>query len=125
MSASSLRWFAPRVRLPRTVSLPLTNTWRKQRIVQRTYERDMKLFLFSLLIALLATCAMAAAPKRTVLVTYPKGTPDEVVTKAMNKVMELVCPSHYCARFPTDSSTRTAKSLIGSVSFKRLILSYD
>ncbi|KAF2145891.1 uncharacterized protein K452DRAFT_283188 [Aplosporella prunicola CBS 121167] len=49
----------------------------------------MKLFLFSLLIALLATCALAAAPKRSVLVTYPIGTPEDVVTKAMNKVIEL------------------------------------
>ncbi|KAK4986170.1 hypothetical protein LTR66_007947 [Elasticomyces elasticus] len=48
----------------------------------------MKLAIYSILLALLAICAHAAAPQKAVIVSYPKDTPDSVVDRAKTAIKE-------------------------------------
>ncbi|OCL08749.1 hypothetical protein AOQ84DRAFT_354327 [Glonium stellatum] len=48
----------------------------------------MRLAIFSLLVVLLATYAMAVAPQKSVIVSYPDNTPDSVLSKAKQAVVE-------------------------------------
>ncbi|KAK4999954.1 hypothetical protein LTR28_013211 [Elasticomyces elasticus] len=55
----------------------------------------MKLAIYSILLALLATCALAAAPQKAVIVSYPKDTPNSVVDRAKTAIKEAVSlPNH-------------------------------
>ncbi|KAF2085794.1 hypothetical protein K490DRAFT_67391 [Saccharata proteae CBS 121410] len=47
----------------------------------------MKAFLISVLLALLAACVLAAAPHRSVLISYPKDTPDHIVNQAKDAIV--------------------------------------
>jgi len=46
----------------------------------------MRFVIFSLLVALLATFAMAVAPQRSVIISWPKDTPDEIVEQAKEAI---------------------------------------
>ncbi|KAL1306547.1 hypothetical protein AAFC00_005237 [Neodothiora populina] len=48
----------------------------------------MKFSLSLLLIALFVAFALAAAPNKQVIVSYPKGTPDSVIEKAKHAIKE-------------------------------------
>ena len=48
----------------------------------------MKLYIFSLLLALLAITVSAIAPQKAIIITYPEHTPDSVVQDAMNAIKE-------------------------------------
>ncbi|KAF2471288.1 uncharacterized protein BDR25DRAFT_285781 [Lindgomyces ingoldianus] len=48
----------------------------------------MRFALFSLLLALLAAFAMAVAPQKSVVISYPKDTPQSVVDQAMDAIRE-------------------------------------
>lgn len=49
----------------------------------------MKLFLYSLVLGLLPL-AQAVSPQKSFIVTYPKDTPDSVLTTAKNAITEAV-----------------------------------
>ena len=49
----------------------------------------MKLFLYSLVLGLLPL-AQAVGPQKSFIVTYPKDTPDSVLTTAKNAITEAV-----------------------------------
>ncbi|KAF1831042.1 hypothetical protein BDW02DRAFT_572389 [Decorospora gaudefroyi] len=46
----------------------------------------MRFAILSLLIALLATFAMAAAPHRSVIISWPNDTPDEIVEQSKEAI---------------------------------------
>ncbi|KAF1990693.1 hypothetical protein K402DRAFT_389623 [Aulographum hederae CBS 113979] len=46
----------------------------------------MKLFIYTLLLALLAAFVMAAAPHKSVIISYPDGTPDSVIAEAIKAI---------------------------------------
>jgi hypothetical protein len=50
----------------------------------------MRYALFTLLVALLAACAMAVAPLKRVIVSYPNETPQSVVDSAMEAIEKAV-----------------------------------
>jgi len=46
----------------------------------------MRFIIFSLLVALLATFAMATAPQRSVIISWPNDTPDEIVEQSKEAI---------------------------------------
>jgi len=46
----------------------------------------MKLAIFTFLFTLLSTAAMAVAPHKSVIISYPNDTPQSVVDEAMAKI---------------------------------------
>ncbi|KAI8943793.1 hypothetical protein NX059_001767 [Plenodomus lindquistii] len=46
----------------------------------------MRFALFSLVIALLAAFAMAVAPHRSVIISWPKDTPDKIIEEAKEAI---------------------------------------
>ncbi|KAF2180252.1 hypothetical protein K469DRAFT_715502 [Zopfia rhizophila CBS 207.26] len=48
----------------------------------------MRFALFSFLLALLAAYAMAAAPLKSVIISYPNETPPHIVDQAMDAIRE-------------------------------------
>lgn len=48
----------------------------------------MRFALFSLVIALLAAFAMAAAPHKSVIMSWPNDTPDSVVEEAKQAIID-------------------------------------
>lgn len=50
----------------------------------------MRFALFSFLLALLAASAMAVAPLKSVIISYPKETPQKVVDEAMDAIRNAV-----------------------------------
>ena len=51
----------------------------------------MKLYVFSVLLALLVLSATAALPKKQVVITYPSDTPDSVLDEAKLAITSAVC----------------------------------
>jgi Mrp family chromosome partitioning ATPase len=50
----------------------------------------MRFAIFSFLLALLATYAVAIAPLKAVIVSYPSDTPNEVVENAKDAIKQAV-----------------------------------
>jgi hypothetical protein len=48
----------------------------------------MKLYIFSLFLALLAITVSSVAPQKAIIITYPDNTPDSVLREAMNAIEE-------------------------------------
>jgi hypothetical protein len=48
----------------------------------------MKLYIFSLFLALLAITVSGVAPQKAIIITYPDNTPDSVLREAMNAIEE-------------------------------------
>ncbi|OJD20016.1 hypothetical protein AJ78_00032 [Emergomyces pasteurianus Ep9510] len=48
----------------------------------------MKIYFFTLVLALLAPAVLAVTPERTVLVTYPENTPCSVIDQAVQAVKD-------------------------------------
>ncbi|KAG9195691.1 hypothetical protein G6011_00812 [Alternaria panax] len=48
----------------------------------------MRSAVFSLLVALLATVVMATAPHRSVIISWPKDTPDEIVEQSKEAIRQ-------------------------------------
>ncbi|KAA8620355.1 hypothetical protein PtrV1_07449 [Pyrenophora tritici-repentis] len=46
----------------------------------------MRSVIFTFLVALLATFAMAVAPQRSVIISWPKGTPNEIVQQGKDAI---------------------------------------
>jgi hypothetical protein len=46
----------------------------------------MRFTLFALLVALFATFAMAVAPQRSVIISWPNNTPDEIVEQSKEAI---------------------------------------
>jgi hypothetical protein len=46
----------------------------------------MRFTLFALVVALFATFAMAAAPHRSVIISWPNNTPDEIVEQSKEAI---------------------------------------
>jgi hypothetical protein len=71
-------------------TLPTTNL--AERTVIKKHKNDckraieMKLAIFTFLFALLTTTAMAVAPHKSVIISYPNDTPQSVVDEAMAKI---------------------------------------
>jgi len=50
----------------------------------------MRLAILSLLLALLAVCAVAIAPQKSVIVSYADNTPDHIVEQAKQGILDAV-----------------------------------
>jgi hypothetical protein len=48
----------------------------------------MRFAVFSFLVALLATFVMAAAPQRSVIISWPNDTPDEIVEQSKEAIRQ-------------------------------------
>ncbi|KAB2105060.1 hypothetical protein AG0111_0g7062 [Alternaria gaisen] len=48
----------------------------------------MRFAIFSFLVALLATLIMATAPHRSVIISWPKDTPDEIVEQSKEAIRQ-------------------------------------
>ncbi|KAF2836921.1 hypothetical protein M501DRAFT_986740 [Patellaria atrata CBS 101060] len=46
----------------------------------------MKIAIYSLLLAVFALCAVAVAPHKAVVITYPNNTPDRIVNEAKKAI---------------------------------------
>ena len=56
----------------------------------------MRFALLSLCIALLAAFAMAVAPQRSVIISWPNETPDQIVEDAKEAIKKAKGVSKYC-----------------------------
>ncbi|KAL7777237.1 hypothetical protein CFE70_007660 [Pyrenophora teres f. teres 0-1] len=52
----------------------------------------MRSVIFSFLVALLATFAMAVAPQRSVIISWPKGTPNKIVQQGKEAIIKAGGP---------------------------------
>jgi hypothetical protein len=55
----------------------------------------MRFAVFSFLVALLAAFVMAAAPHRSVIISWPKDTPDEIVEQSKEAIRQAKGKRHF------------------------------
>jgi hypothetical protein len=66
----------------------------------------MRFAVFSFLVALLAAFVMAAAPHRSVIISWPKDTPDEIVEQSKEAIRQAKGKRHFIHSCTTYKDSR-------------------
>lgn len=64
----------------------------------------MKFFLATLLVAIMVALAMAASDLKSIIVSYPKGTPTSELDELKKAIDEAVCRRHSTIHMNLDQS---------------------
>ncbi|KAH8631392.1 hypothetical protein IG631_13075 [Alternaria alternata] len=79
---------ALRNRQPTTSHEPRLHKLHSTRLRYLAKPDTMRFAIFSFFVALLATLIMAAAPHRSVIISWPKDTPDEIVEQSKEAIRQ-------------------------------------